>query len=133
MRRVTARVPSGVGRPEVAPGDRLGGDRHRVEDEGEEGPDGQRQLHRGQLVVALPGRGVGHHQQRAAQQQRPHDQRHAGPGGTRDAGAVRAQRRAGSPGRAHDDPHERDGRAELRQQGAQGRAGDAEPASEPTP
>ena len=101
IRWVTARVPGGVPGAEVAPGDRLRGDRHRVEGEGQEGPDGQGELHGGQVGVAEPRGGVRHHQQGGAQHQRAHDQRYAGPAGLADAGQVGSQRRrlaAGRPG-----------------------------------
>ena len=76
--------------------------------------------------------GVRHHQQGGAQHQRPHDQGYAGRGrpagcpgrsGCSDAASRRAARTTTA--------HERRGRADLGEQRAQRRAGDAEPVEQP--
>ena len=117
----------GVSGSEVAPGDRLRRDRDGVECEGEEGPDGQGQLHGGEVGLAESRRGVRHHEQGGTQHQRAHDQRYAGAASLSDPGQVRTQRCAFPARGPEHHPHQRDGRADLRQQRAVRRPGDAQP------
>ena len=93
---------------EGAPGDRLRGDRDRVEDEGQERPQRHRQLVGGQVQLLLAagggaeGDGVRRDQQRGPQGEGADHQGHRGPGGHPDPGEVGAQRGLLAPGGADD-------------------------------
>ncbi len=110
--------PSGEGTGSVdvtgaerATGDRLCGDRDGVECEGEEGPDGQRQLVSGEVGTLTGGCGE-HHGVDREEQGNPEgegadQQRYAGLGRTTDAGPVRSQ--GGALGSGDPDHDEEEG------------------------
>ena len=121
-----------VARAEGAAGDRLRGDGDGVEGEGQERPDGQRQLVGGEvhLLGAAVGRGQGdgvrRDQQRRPQGQRADHEGDGGVGGGTDAREVGTQRGALAAGGADDDEEQGRGARRLGEHGPEGRAGDAE-------
>jgi hypothetical protein len=122
---------------EVAAGDRLRGDGDGVEGEGQERPDGHRQLVGRQVHRLVPrtgradGHGVRREQQRGAQGEGPDDQGDPGVGGGPDAGKVRAQAGAFAACGPNHDRDQSSGTGELGEDRAPGGAGQAEALDRP--
>jgi hypothetical protein len=110
---------------EVAAGDRLGGDRDGVEGEGQQRPDPEGDLVRGDGRVALPGGDGRGDDQRGLQRQRARDQRRPGEGRRPYPGQVGREAHPGPLRAPPDDREVGGGRAGLRDRGTPRGTGDA--------